>query len=128
MLNFFLCKVCGNLILKIEDGGNTPTCCGQSMRQLMPASTDGAEEKHVPVKCLKNMDNDLTAVYVSVGSTPHPMETFHYIQWILLETDQGFQLKKLHPGDSPQAVFWIDANEQIIAVYEYCNLHGLWIG
>lgn len=128
MLNFYVCKICGNLILKIEDSGNTPDCCGQSMHHLVPASTDGSLEKHVPVIALENDSPDLTSIQVSVGSTPHPMETFHHIQWIALETNQGLQLKKLNSGDAPQSVFWTSAKEEGISVYEYCNLHGLWIG
>lgn len=126
MLYFYLCKICGNLILKIEDSGNTPACCGQSMQKLVPASTDGALEKHVPVKILENESEDRIAVHVSIGSTPHPMETAHFIQWVALETDQGIQLKRLHPGDDPKVTFWIESYEQVIAVYAYCNLHGLW--
>ncbi|MBQ2650731.1 MAG: desulfoferrodoxin Dfx, partial [Clostridia bacterium] len=49
----------------------------------------------------------------------------HYIQWIAVETEKGIQLKKLNPGEKPTALFAL-ADDKAIAVYEYCNLHGLW--
>jgi superoxide reductase len=36
------------------------------------------------------------------------------------------QVKYLKPNDEPEAVFVLNGKEQPIAVYEYCNLHGLW--
>ena len=49
----------------------------------------------------------------------------HYIQWVCLETKKGSQMKYLKPGEKPEAEFVLD-NDEIVAVYEYCNLHGLW--
>ena len=50
----------------------------------------------------------------------------HYIQWIQLQTNQGIQRKNLTPQDEPKAEFALTDGEQVEAVYEYCNLHGLW--
>ena len=50
----------------------------------------------------------------------------HYIQWIVLETKEGCQRKALKPGDKPVAVFALTENDEVVAAYEYCNLHGLW--
>ena len=50
----------------------------------------------------------------------------HFIQWIALETNQGSQIKYLQPGQAPQASFALAEGEEVKAVYEYCNLHGLW--
>jgi len=50
----------------------------------------------------------------------------HYIEWIMLETDKGMQMKWGKPGDVPAATFVIAENETVLAAYEYCNLHGLW--
>ena len=50
----------------------------------------------------------------------------HYIQFICLETEKGFQVKQLTYEDEPKAVFAaIDGKP--CAVYELCNLHGLWV-
>ena len=87
--------------------------------ELVADMTDGAYEKHVPVI---EMNGD--EVTVRVGTVEHPSLDAHYIEWILLETKQGFQIHYLKPGMKPEAVFKIA--EPVVAAYEYCNLHGLW--
>ena len=47
------------------------------------------------------------------------------IHEVLLETEQGFQIHYLKPGQKPAAVF--KTTEPVVAAYEYCNLHGLWM-
>lgn len=63
---------------------------------------------------------------IVTGSVPHPMLDVHYIEWIVLETATGYQKKELRPGAAPEASFAV--TEPVIAAYEYCNLHGLWMG
>ena len=87
--------------------------------ELTANTTDGAHEKHVPV-----IEQSGNAVTVKVGSVEHPSLPAHYIEWILLETVQGFQIHYLKPGMKPVAFFKV--NEEVVAAYEYCNLHGLW--
>ena len=87
--------------------------------ELTANTTDGAHEKHVPV-----IEVAGETVTVKVGSVEHPSLPAHYIEWILLETAQGFQIHYLKPGMKPEAVFRV--NEPVVAAYEYCNLHGLW--
>ena len=89
-------------------------------RELVANTTDGAHEKHVPVIATR----DDSTVVVGVGEVEHPMMEAHYIEWILLETAQGFQIHYLKPGMKPVAFFKV--NEEVVAAYEYCNLHGLW--
>ena len=90
-----------------------------SGEEIIPNTTDGAFEKHVPVISQKG-----DTVTVAVGSVAHPMLDVHYIEWIVLETATGYQKKDLKPGDKPEADFAV--TEPVIAAYEYCNLHGLW--
>ena len=78
-------------------------------------------EKHLPVVQLKD-----GAVHVQVGSVVHPMLEAHYIQFICLVTDKGVYFRNLRPEQAPEADFAI-GNEKPLAVYEYCNLHGLWV-
>ncbi|MCR5177583.1 MAG: desulfoferrodoxin Dfx [Lachnospiraceae bacterium] len=82
-------------------------------------TTDGAHEKHVPV-----VEVDGKTVTVKVGSVEHPSLDAHYIEWILLETAGGMQMRWLKPGMKPEAVFLV--KDKPVAAYEYCNLHGLW--
>ena len=62
---------------------------------------------------------------VVVGSVEHPMTEEHSILWVYLQTDRGGQRKCLEVGKAPVAAFTL-VNEKPIAVYAYCNLHGLW--
>ena len=117
---FFICEHCKNIVGVIQSSGVPMKCCGQNMTELIPGTVDAAVEKHVPVVTVE--DN---LVKVAVGEVTHPMTEEHYIQWIYLQTDKGGQRKNLTPSDKPEAVFAL-AEEKPVAVYEYCNLHGLW--
>jgi superoxide reductase len=91
------------------------------MVELIPNTSDGANEKHVPV-----ITREGQTVRVQVGSVAHPMLDAHYIEWIALETRQGMQRKLLEPGKEPVAVFALVEGDEPVAAYEYCNLHGFW--
>ena len=32
---FYVCKLCGNIVVLIHDGGGTLSCCGQPMQELV---------------------------------------------------------------------------------------------
>ena len=68
----------------------------------------------------------LSSPAATVGAVEHPMLPEHFIEWIVLETQQGSQIKHLKPGEKPQAVFALAEGDQTVAAYAYCNLHGLW--
>lgn len=118
---FFICKTCGNIIAMVKESGVPVECCGEPMAELVPGTVDASLEKHVPVYEVKD-----GVVAVTVGGVEHPMAPEHYIEWISLQTDKGNQRKVLKPGQKPSATFYIGKDEQVEAVYAYCNLHGLW--
>ena len=120
-MTFYRCEHCGNIIAHIHDSGVRCQCCGEEMKPLIPNTTDAAGEKHVPVVQVNGQ-----TVTVTVGSVEHPMLEAHYIQWILLETKEGRQRKALKFGDRPTAAFALTEGDEVVAAYEYCNLHGLW--
>ncbi len=120
-MKFYVCEHCGNIVAFVKESGVPVMCCGAKMKELVPGTSDGATEKHVPV--IEVSGNTVT---VSVGSVAHPMAEEHYIQWIALETKEGNQRKLLKPGEEPKAVFAITETDEVVAAYEYCNLHGLW--
>ena len=121
-MKFLRCEVCGKIIAMVNDCSSCPTkCCGEPMKELVPNTSDGAHEKHVPVVKVEG-----NKVIVEVGSVAHPMMEAHYIQWIALQTNLGNQRKQLKPGDAPRAEFALLEGEKVIAAYEYCNLHGLY--
>ena len=87
--------------------------------ELIANTVDAAFEKHVPV-----IEVAGDTVTVKVGSVEHPMLDAHYIEFIVLVTEGGMQMKWLKPGMKPEAVF--KTTDKPVAAYEYCNLHGLW--
>ena len=117
---FYVCERCGNVIGKIHDSGVSVVCCGQKMTLLEAGVVEASREKHIPVVELS--DN---LVKVTVGSLEHPMLAEHSILWVYLETDKGGQRKALEVGAAPTVSFAL-CDEKPIAVYAYCNLHGLW--
>lgn len=121
-LKFYKCMTCGNVITKLTDSTMKVVCCGDVMEELKPFKTDFGSEKHVPI--IRRKGN---RVCVTVGSVEHPMTKEHYIQWIVLHTNQGVQWKQLSYDDEPKACFNIDDGDEVICAYEYCNLHGLWL-
>lgn len=118
---FFKCNHCKNIIVMVEDKGAPVMCCGEKMQEMKANTSDGASEKHVPVVQVEG-----SKVKVSVGEVAHPMLEEHHIPWVYLHTNQGGQLKYLDHTGAPEAVFALAEGEEVIAVYEYCNLHGLW--
>lgn len=118
---FYQCKLCGNLVGMIHQSGAPLVCCGQEMEELIPGSVDASKEKHVPVVTCEG-----DCVKVCLGSAPHPMTSEHLIMWVYLQTDVGGQRKCLNPGDAPEVSFALGGDKPI-AVYAYCNLHGLWM-
>jgi len=120
-MKFYICKTCGNVITKINDSSVPVVCCAKPMAELVAGSVEASAEKHIPT-----FTTDNNKVFVIVGDVKHPMQPEHYIQWIAIETKEGFQIKYLTPDDQPAASFNMSSQDKLIAVYAYCNLHGLW--
>ena len=120
-MKFYVCNNCGNIIRYDNQTAVPVMCCGEAMTQLVPGTTDAATEKHVPV-----IEINGNLVTVKVGDVEHPMSEEHYIQWIVLETKKGSQKVNLTPFDKPEATFALTDGDEVVAAYEYCNLHRLW--
>lgn len=118
---FFICERCGNLIGMIKESGAQVVCCGQPMTKLEAGAVEASAEKHIPAVRVEG-----EKVFVEVGSLHHPMIPEHSIEWVYLQTDRGGHRKKLSPGDDPCVEFAL-ASERPVAVFAYCNLHGLWV-
>lgn len=116
---FYKCNHCGNVIEKVVDKGAPVVCCGERMQELIPNTVDASGEKHVPV--VTQLDEN--TIKVEVGSVAHPMLEEHHIAFIYVETERGGI--RVNLTDKPEAVVYL-GDERPIAVYEYCNLHGLW--
>ncbi len=119
---FYKCNHCGNIVTYIKNNGKKVMCCGEEMQEIIPGATDASKEKHVPVY---KREEDI--LIVKVGEIAHPMADEHYIEWILVETKKCNQRVELCPGDKPEARFLLEKDDEVIAVYAYCNLHGLFV-
>jgi len=118
-LQVYKCVDCGNILEVLTAGDGNLGCCGKPMVHLAPKSADQGKEKHVPV-----IEKFNGGFKVKIGSIPHPMEEKHYIEWIEIITDGKVYRQSLKPGQAPEAVFNLAAEN--IRAREHCNLHGLW--
>ena len=116
---FYKCRHCGNVIEKIVDSKVPVVCCGEKMEELIPNTVEASEEKHLPV--VTRIDD--CTIKVEVGSVAHPMLPEHHIAFIYVETDKGGI--RIDLKDEPVAEV-CTCGAKPLAVYEYCNLHGLW--
>ena len=113
-------EICGNIVEVLHTGEGDLVCCGQNMTLLNEKTADSTNEKHVPL-----IEKTSDGFKVTVGSTLHPMEDKHYIEWIELIADGKSYRKFLKPGDKPVAEFCIQASK--VSAREYCNVHSLWL-
>ena len=117
---YYICEHCGNLVEMVHNAGVPMMCCGKKMKELEPGVVEASHEKHIPVASVEG-----NVVSVAVGSVEHPMADEHSILWVSLLTDKGVHRKSLEVGKAPVVRFSL-VDEKPLAVYAYCNLHGLW--
>ncbi len=117
---FFFCRHCGKIIGMIQEKGTPTICCGEKMTELVANTTEASVEKHLPVVTVSG-----NTIEIEIGSTHHPMEEAHHITFVYVETEGGGQRKCLKVGDTPKVTFSF-VEDKPVAVYAYCNLHGLW--
>ena len=120
-MRFFVCGHCGNLVEMVKDKGVPMMCCGQKMTELVAGTVEAAAEKHITSYTVEG-----NVVKVNVGSVDHPMVAEHYIEWVVVETLKGVYRVNLKPEEKPYAEVVLNAGDEVVAVYAYCNLHGLW--
>lgn len=90
-------------------------CCGEVMQTLRANSVDASFEKHLPVYEVKG--NKILA------RVPHVMEEDHYIDYIVLETNDSVLKQYLKIGEEAKAEFPYVKGSKLFA---YCNKHGIW--
>ena len=118
-MQVFKCEVCGHIIEVIHEGMGELVCCNKPMTHVVEGTVDAAQEKHVPV-----VEKIEGGYRVKVGSVDHPMVEKHWIEWIELNAQGVIYRRFLAPGDTPEAVFLLDADD--VTARAYCNLHGFW--
>jgi len=120
----YKCDACGNIIEVLHGADGDLVCCGEIMKLLEESSTDKGKEKHVPVLAMV-----AAGLKVKVGSTPHPMEEKHYIEWIeIIDGDKSCR-HYLKPGEAPETVFKADnpnvTAREYTATFTACGNHNL---
>ncbi len=116
----YKCEVCGNIVEVLHAGIGELVCCGEPMKKQVAKTEDASTEKHVPY-----IQETEEGILVKIGQNQdHPMEDKHFIEWIQLIADGKSYRQYLHPGEKPQALFSISAEN--VEAREYCNVHGLW--
>ena len=120
-LEIYKCEACGNIVEVLHGGKGELVCCGKPMKLFKENTVDAAREKHVPV-----VEKIADGFKVKVGSVAHPMEEEHYIEWVEVIADGKIYRQFLNPGEVPEAIFKIEADQ--VTAREYCSLHGLWKG
>ena len=121
----YRCAHCGNVVWKLVDKGVPVICCGEPMQELVPNTTDGALEKHVPV-VERVAHGHGSVVTVKVGSVEHPMLPEHFIQIIAAVDGDTVTVRLPQPGEKPELKTGVKGER--VEAYEYCNLHGFWKG
>ena len=116
-MKFYKCDDCDDLILSVF-AKNGAIECPTGRKEVKVGTVDAALEKHVPY-----ITREGDILKVQIGEVEHPMIQEHWIDFILAEKTNGFELIKLQPGDAPYVEF---KAKDVVAIYEYCNLHGLW--
>ena len=109
------CKKCGEVIKIFGEKDLDLECCGEKMFTLISNSVDAAIEKHVPTY---EVQGDKVLVKVN-----HVMEDEHYIDWVVMVSDEKECIKYFKPGEIAETHFkYIPGS----VLYAYCNKHGLW--
>lgn len=114
----YCCSACGHMVEVLHPGA-IMQCCGNPMALLVANTTDGAQEKHVPIV------TPVEGGYkVTVGCVEHPMSSEHHIEWIELVTPTEILRRELKPGEKSEVMF--HTKSKSVTARAYCNLHGLW--
>jgi superoxide reductase len=117
---FYHCPHCQQVHTRLIDHGMPMTCCGEETHVLIK-NNDAADSKMHRAN-IKKIGNFVT---IEVGDD-HPMMEIHHIQYLFLETNQGFQFKDVSQLPKAKADFILAKGEDILNVHVFCNIHLLW--
>ncbi|MGP1594902.1 MAG: desulfoferrodoxin family protein [Treponema sp.] len=122
-LTFFTAEK-GTAFIGVNVCAEAAVMCGdKKITPVKIGSVDAAKEKHIPVISIEGQ-----TVRVTVGSVHHPMTPEHHIAWVCLRTTQGVQMKELPVDGEPIVEFALTEGDSVIEAFEFCNLHGVWVG
>jgi superoxide reductase len=151
--NFYRCEECGKIVTIVVDGGGELVCCGQPMKKLIANSVDASVEKHVPIAIRYDgkLDVSIGAVLHPMTSEHYiqwvALVTERKVEiTYLMPNDQPSVQFLYHVHSTKVEVVHSSADEDVVpncegnpcnfsyneladesvAIYAYCNLHGLW--
>ena len=117
---FYICEHCGNLVTTIHNAGVPLVCCGEKMKELLPNTVEASGETSAGGRAFRQHPHG----HGGCGGAPHGGCAPHPVA---LCGDRKRRTAPLsYPGQAPKAVFEL-GGEKPVAVYAYCNLHGLWM-
>ena len=102
----YKCERCGIIVETLHGGGGELTCCHAPMVLLEAKTADSTTEKHVPV--IEKIDGGYKVI---VGSTLHPMEEKHQIEWIELIADGKVLVKGSPDQVLEKCTHWHDGEK-----------------
>lgn len=121
-MTFRKCDTCGQVIGIIKNKDNQIVCCGKVMSEIVPQETeDFLGEKHIPIFFIKHKK-----LFIQVGSNEHPTSLDHHIEWVAVKTNVRHQRIPLFPGERARIMIPLVCGEEVLEIYAYCNIHGLW--
>lgn len=119
-MKFYRCSNCDQLHMNLIDNNSQMMCCDTQTEEVIENSIEDEYENHKPL--VRKVGNFVT---ISLNNN-HPMIDVHHIDFIFLETNQGFQYKKVSTNSVAKVDFILAKEEEIVNVYVYCNLHSLY--
>lgn len=124
-LEFYRCKVCGNVVQVILNGVGELVCCSVPMEKIVPNVEENVtKEFHIPVY-IKDANGENI---IQVGKEEHPMTAEHHIEFIeRVSSDKNKIILEYLDKEKPPIVKQC-TNLEAESAYELCNLHGMWEG
>ncbi len=119
-MTFHTCLKCNQIYITPDDGDSNLMCCGQNVEPVMALNSSDEDSDH---KFLIRKTGNFVTITVGLN---HPMVDVHHIKFICLETTRGFQYQALPSHQEAKASFILALGEDIVNVYSYCSIHGLW--
>ena len=116
---FYICPMCGNVVIKLVDSQAPLVCCGKQMRVLEPNVVAADSRKYLPDVMLLE---DRRLRIDPCGSGHCTLEDGERM-FVYVEFEGGGTYL---PITSRTEVVLPIGDHRPIAVYKYCSKHGLW--
>lgn len=118
-MKFYMCSKCNQMYFSEDKASDNLVCCEEKVEELVPIEIGDVLDHHgIVIRKTGNFVN------ISINDK-HPMIETHFIKFIALQTNEGFQYKELDYLKERKTTFILSNTETIIQIYTYCNIHML---